>query len=268
MPVKPTTLIFDLGGTLIANPFAEAFDRIKDQLSEITPGALGSEEIVRFLDAWKLVDRNLSFPFASHFLQEEQFIAVAAWRSFQSTHRLKSGDYLHWQATVLDRYRREALRVVAQQEGLPAVRGALSAAKRRGYRLAVGSNDRCWAPGAMLEAAGLLEYFDHVASSEALSFAAPGAEKPTATFFRQLEVEMAIQFTKSHTYYVGDDEVRDIRSVTDLPLTPVRYFGGTPQSTSWLDTPPETVAPHSFSHFDEFHAMIERGVFDPGGGYE
>ena len=167
-----------------------------------------------------------------------------------------------WTTQLLSTYRAVALDVIANQPHLPDLRYALSVATKRGYVLSVASNDRFFSTTAMLDAAGILGYFNCVLTSEGLSFTNPGAEKPSRLFFDALHKELGLKFEISRLFYIGDDETRDVRSVQDLHIKSVRFFGNPSSSKSWLDNQENTQANFSYSNYGELASLIDDNAFE------
>ena len=256
-------LVFDLGGTLVFDPFDETIARLlRPPLREKLHAGLFPEVIDDFVKRWKRENTEFNFRFASHFLQEEVWIARAAWAAYAAGKVVSHKLFPIWTTELLSTYRAIALAVVANQPHLPDLRHALSVAKNRGYVLSVASNDRFFSTTAMLDAAGILRYFDRVLTSEGLSFVNAGAEKPSGLFFDALLKEIGFEFEVSRIFYIGDDETRDIRSIKDLPIKTVRFSGNPSSSTSWLDNPENTQADSSYSNYAELVSLINDNAFE------
>lgn len=258
-----THLIFDLGGTLIFDPFEQTLQRMAvGQYRQKVEAGLSSNAVDEFFNLWREENHNFNFPFASHFFQEEPWITRAAWPSYDRNEVVDKRTFPLWVTDVLATYRTLAMDVIASQPQLPSVREALQEAKTRGYRLSVASNDRYFATSAMLAAADLLRYFDFVATSEGLSFSVPGAEKPSKLFFEALQARANLQFESTNTLYIGDDESRDIKSTRGLPIRRIRFFGNKSASKSWLDNEATTEADFHFATYAELRDMITAGALE------
>jgi FMN phosphatase YigB (HAD superfamily) len=259
-------LVFDLGGTLVFDPFDETIAHLlRPPLRQKLHDGLIPEVVDDFVERWKRVNAELNFSFASHFLQEEVWIARAAWTAFEAGKVVSNKLFPIWTTQLLSTYRAVALNVIANQPHLPDLRDALSVAKKRGYLLWVASNDRFFSATAMLEAAGILQYFNRVLTSEELSFTNAGAEKPSRLFFDALHRKIGPDLDVSRIFYIGDDETRDIRSVQDLPIKSVRFFGNRSSSKSWLDSPENTQANLSYSNYTELASLINDNTFEGWG---
>lgn len=260
-------LIFDVGGTLIFDPFEGAIACLaQPPYRERLLQGLREHDVNGFMDRWRNENSNTNFQFASHFLQEEIWIARAALPGFDTSSVRSNKDFPTWLSETLALYRSIALKLISQQPHLPDVRRALTAAKARGYRLSVASNDRHFATAAMLAAANLDEFFDHMATSEMLSGAISGAEKPSPLFFEAFQLATGLRFSRTNTFYIGDDETRDIQSTSGLPMRNCRFLGNRSQSTGWLDNSQTTRADSSFEHYSEFLMLIESGWFEESSG--
>lgn len=258
-----THLIFDLGGTLIFDPFDSVIEQFyREPLREKLAAAIDINEIETFLSEWRSQNAIYNFPFASHFLQEETWIARAMWPIYMRGKVLNVGTFPSWTIEVLQLYRSAALHSIRSQQHLGELRNALCAAKERGYRLSVASNDRYYATSAMLAAAGILDFFDFIGTSEGLSFDSDGAEKPSPAFFKAFERYTDLDFSRYNTLYVGDDETRDISSAKSLPLRTVRFFGNKSRSKSWLDNRDSTQADFSFENYSQLCELIHSGILE------
>jgi FMN phosphatase YigB (HAD superfamily) len=256
-------LVFDLGGTLVFDPFDETIARLlRPPLRQKLHAGLIPEVVDDFVDRWKRENTEFNFRFASHFLQEEVWIARAAWAAYDAGKVVSTKLYPIWSTELLSTYRAVALDVIANQPHLPDLRHALSVAKKRGYVLMVASNDRFFSTIAMLDVAGIRRYFNRVLTSEQLSFTNAGAEKPSPLFFDTLHKEIGLQFEVSRIFYLGDDETRDICSIQDLPMRSVRFFGNPSSSKSWLDNSQNTQAKLSYSNYAELAALINDNAFE------
>ena len=256
-------LIFDLGGTLIFDPFEDVISRLaKTPLRERLEAGLQGHVVDTFLKNWKTENANSNFKFASHFLQEDTWISRAAWPMYEVGAIRSRAQFPIWIAEILGLYRLLAVEVIANQGHLKDLRRALAAAQDKKYYLSVASNDRYFAASTMLSAAGILQYFDHVVTSEGLSFRVAGAEKPSRIFFDAFETSTGLRFNKIDTLYIGDDETRDIKSTADLPIRSCRFFGNPSRSSVWVDNARITAADLQFANYSELLALIETGRFE------
>lgn len=116
------TICFDLGGTLIDDPFPDATEELKQEVQNGTVLFPFSSKLVdEFFEAWTEHNRSFDFPFASHYLQEEVWLIRAA-ISIDSNHNLGMGGVLPFRIPVLlSRYRAIAARKVALQPQLPMI---------------------------------------------------------------------------------------------------------------------------------------------------
>jgi hypothetical protein len=128
-----THLIFDLGGTLIFDPFDATLAQLakrplRDKLEKIIVHA----DADGFLDRWRIENTKYNFQFASHFLQEEAWIARAAWLDYSQGKISNIEAFPSWTIEILQVYRHVALGVIRAQGHLKQLRTALRAAKERG----------------------------------------------------------------------------------------------------------------------------------------
>ena len=260
---RHTHLIFDLGGTLISDPFDKVLNTLaKKPYREMLEAVIGNENVDFFISAWQHENRNYDFPFASHFMQEEIWITRAAWPFYKAGQIASKQLFPAWIANILSTYRAIALKTIARQTHLPELRTALDTASAKGYALSVASNDRYFATSAMLSAANILSKFRFVLTSEELSFSSPGAEKPSPVFFETLLSVIDANKHNTRVFYLGDDEERDIRGVEGSSIIGVRFLGTSSASCKWIDLTARTRALIHFSSYRELTEMIQSGVFD------
>jgi hypothetical protein len=109
-------VLFDLGGTLINDPFSDTLTRLRETTS---PQDVGLNDLSEFafeklLGAWKEENANFNFPLASHFLQEEVWI-IRAFRAIATTYAVRPGDLPMIATRLLERYRENAREVVPRE---------------------------------------------------------------------------------------------------------------------------------------------------------
>ena len=207
-----TLICFDLGGTLIYDPFPEALEKLKTECSEgRTKFPFGIDAIEDFFGYWALECQTHKFPFSSNYVQEEIWPLRAAARLIGSHPSVEQAEIPFAAPKLLLRYREIAKSVIKSQPQLPSLRNTLEALKGDKHKIVVASNDREFATSAMLEWAGLKQFTDAVFTSEGLSALQVGAEKPSVIFFSTLRSECArLGFVSSSKIFVGDSEEKDI----------------------------------------------------------
>ncbi len=256
------TICLDLGGTLIDDPFCTALKILKQEMRDGSlPCPFPSRLIDSLFDAWAEENWNYNFPFASHFLQEEVWLARAAFSTNKSNSLELDGHLPAWLPTILRRYREVASQVISKQPQLPFLRATIKRLRNEGHAVGVASNDRAFATSAMLTYAQIKTELNFIYTSEWLSRQHPGAEKPAAEFFRAICVELEqVGISTSQLIYVGDSELNDIVPVLKVGWLPVRFFNANQPAATWLVTSNSTIARISYGKFEEFSEAIQRGI--------
>ncbi len=252
-------IIFDIGGTLIDDPFEEVIQAFKDNpRSDWNHLGLLEEDIMLFLRLWREENYRFDFSFASHFLQEEIWLT----RALSHLHSTR-GVEIHAEIpllvpAILKQYRELARKHIAAQPQLPMLMKTLVWLRGQATKVVAASNDREASTAAMLRWAGLEAYFDHVYTSEGLSEVLPHAEKPNPEFFRAVLSKLGLSSAKSGpTAYIGDTESRDIQPAHALGFVTARFLNPRiPTQAAWIDAPHQTVADYTYSTFDELPTVL------------
>jgi FMN phosphatase YigB (HAD superfamily) len=251
-------VLFDNGGTLTDDPFEEALALLRRERALAGVDALPERLVDPFLAAWSEENDSYSFPFASHFLQEETWIGRALLRLGDSEGAPDPGDVPDLAPRILRRYRAAARRIVAAQPQLPALRRLLEALKTRGCLVAVASNDRTFATRALMAWTGYAPFLDAVLVSEEMSTPGERIEKPDPRFFAKA-IERLEERGPAPTrlIYVGDSEANDVAAPKALGFTTVRYINPkNPKSRTWLDHSQTTAADYAYRSVDELPALF------------
>jgi len=245
IPPGRAFVLFDLGGTLIFDPFPEVLSRLE---RDLRAGRLRSpfpaKSIDTFMVEWATVNNEVNFPFAAHFLQEEVFIWQAILRRIEDADPSVRADLPVVIAELLAAYRKLALEVVAGQRHLGALRQILAGLADDGVTLGVASNDREYATQALLAWAGLAPHFRFVFTSEGLSQRYKGAEKPSPAFFEAVRREAGLAADHPQSYYVGDDETRDVVTPRARGFKTIRFLVAADPAKTWVDNPAQSSADH------------------------
>lgn len=259
--VSPHTafVLFDLGGTLIFDPFPEVLSGLE---RELRTGRIRSpfpaDAIAAFLNDWTSVNNELNFPFAAHFLQEEVFIWQAILRRIEDVDPAVRADLPVVIAELLLAYRAHARAVIGGQRHLGVLRAMLAGLTDRGVVLGVASNDREYATPALLDWAGLAPFFRFVFTSEGLSRRHEGAEKPSPAFFEAVKQEVGLAAGHSRTYYVGDDESRDVETPAACGFKTIRLLLASDPAKTWVDNSPHSAADHVARSLGDLGDLFER----------
>lgn len=260
-------VLFDNGGTLTDDPFEEAIALLRHQRALAGLDGLPAAFEDRFLALWSEENDSYSFPFASHFLQEETWIGRALLRLSDSDGAPDPADVPDLAPRILRHYRAAVRRIVAAQPQLPALIGVLKALKARDCIVAVASNDRTFATRALMAWTGYAPYLDAVLVSEEMSTAAERIEKPDPRFFAKAIERLGQRgLAPSRLIYVGDSEANDVAAPKALGFTTVRYINpNNPKSRSWLDHSQATAADYAYRSIDELPALFDAILDEPAG---
>jgi HAD superfamily hydrolase (TIGR01549 family) len=208
--ISADVVAFDFGNTLLLDPFDKTLGRVGDDARNVLSahGCDVSESDV--FAAWTQANREVNFPYASHFMQEEPMVQDALKRLGMSPQARS------FAALEVLRVYREAFKNVLQELPTAETQAMLQDLKRRGKGLVVLSNDREFATPTMLTWLGLFDCFDLVLTSEGM-----GLEKPDPRIFDRMAEEL--RCAKNRIVYVGDDPLRDVNAGKAAGLPVILY---------------------------------------------
>lgn len=253
--------LFDCGGTLIDDPFADALERFRRLWPDSKfASRLQSDFAAVLSEHWADENAAFSFPLASHFLQEEVWV-IRALDRLAAQGMLGSDDIPLLAPSILGLYRECAKAVVSQQPQLPSIRTALRNLKSRDVIVGVASNDRDFATRALLSWSGLSDLVEHVFTSDGLSTASEMVEKPSRRFFERVEESIGRSAPKGLTpkVYVGDNERNDVEAPSKLGYITVRYINSrNPASATWLDHRTDTSADYRYNDPAELAPLLDQ----------
>lgn len=259
-------VLFDNGGTLTDDPFEDAIALLGqgDALADLDAFGLPQVLCGRFLALWSEENDGHSFPFASHFIQEETWIVRALLRLADAEGMPDAADVPELAPRILRRYRAAVRRIVGRQPQVAPLIAVLRTLKERGCLVGVASNDRTFATRALMAWTGYAPYLDVVLVSEELSTPAERIEKPDPRFFAMALERLGRQGTApSRLVYVGDSEANDVVAPRSLGFTTVRYINArNPKSRSWLDHSQTTAADYAYRSIDELPGLFDRILGD------
>ena len=260
IPANRPFVLFDLGGTLMFDPFPEVLSRLERAMrAGHTPSPFPAGAIAAFMAEWTGVNNRMNFPFAAHFLQEEVFIWQAILRRIDDVDPSARADLPIMIGELLVAYRQVARQVIGEQGHLVTLREMLSGLAERGVTLGVASNDREYATQALLAWTGLAPFFRFVFTSEGLSQRYDGAEKPSPVFFDAVRREVgAAADHDAGCYYIGDDEKRDVETPRACGFTTIRLLTAVDPAKTWVDNPARSSADHVARSVDDLNALLER----------
>ena len=259
-------VVFDNGGTLIADPFTATLERLRANTAALRDlhNQLDVDLLDCIISCWVEENASFDFPFASHFLQEEVWILRALDRVMKQDGRITADCVPILAPQLLYTYRRLAQEIVERQPQIPKIKSCLrSLPQREKLILAVASNDREFATHAMLKWAGLYESFDLIVTSEGLSTNNSVIQKPSDEFFVALEsrVQTLTGNRISAKIHIGDNETNDIEAPSRLGYTTVRYINKfNPAEMKWLDHRSKTAAPYKYTDPAELYELLPRMI--------
>ena len=254
------TILFDLGGTLIEDPFEDVLSALYHEYLKANFANMEKDALMDFFSYWRDENLGTDYAFASHFLQEETWPLRALLRLSRTKGVPRHDEIPLLSVTILKRYRELAHRQIESQPQLPMLKNLLTWLKGAGAKIGVASNDREFAARTMLTWADLAEPFDWIFTSEGLSETYPKAEKPAPEFFHAVLREINQSRSEwSQTVYVGDSERNDIIPARSLGIRTVRYLNRRNlQKSSWLDTSTESIADYQCSDRAELPSIFRK----------
>lgn len=212
---------FDYGNTLVSDPFEKVMRLKACDFVKIMEA--NSYEVAgkKFVNAWSDVNRNLNYPFCSHFAQEIPLIkAVLEKLGVKKTDRFRISQQL------LVSYRSGLKYVLRSDTSLNRTKDILTELKRRGKRLMVLSNERIYTLNAQLQWTGLATFFEKIIISRRL-----GIEKPDQRIFKCMV--RAFDLPSERILYVGDDPQRDIKPAKDIGIKAIMLEHPKEESSRW-----------------------------------
>lgn len=254
-------ILFDLGGTLIDDPFEEVLNAL---YAECLDGGhywhIEKDALADFFNYWHEENLKTDYPFASHFLQEETWSIRALMRLNRTRGVPSTAEIPLLSLIILKRYRELARIQISTQPQLPLLKQIFAWLKSAGVIIGVASNDRKFATETMLVWAGLAEYLDWIFTSEGLSEKYPKAEKPALEFFHAIFNEIKRPLTEWHKIiYVGDSEKNDIIPARSFAICTVRYLNKRNlQNASWVDTTLESIADYQCSDREQLLGIFRK----------
>lgn len=219
-------IVFDWGNTLVFDPFDDIKQIVAEKSLEYTKGKYGIEfDVEKFVAEWTVSNENLSYQFASHFMQEEPFIQWAL-----KSAGVKDEIRIFLSLKILEIYREEFRNKLINDPRKEILRHLLVEIKNKGKQTAIVSNDRAFSARASFIWMGIDNLIDHYLPAEIIGF-----EKPDP-----LVISVAAECFGCKTNdiaYVGDDPIRDIQcghkagAKAILCVPPEKYR----TSKSWRD---------------------------------
>lgn len=197
--ISGKAVVFDWGNTLVFDPFNKIKgDVVKKGLEYAREKYAVEFDLEKFIAEWSVSNENLSFQFASHFMQEEPFIQWGL-RAVGVPDEIR----VFLGIKILEIYREEFRNLLVNDSRKEVLRKVLVGIKNKGMQTAIISNDRTFTARASLAWMGLENLIDHYLSAETIGF-----EKPDP-----LVIKVAAETfgcVPQEIIYVGDDPVKDI----------------------------------------------------------
>lgn len=216
-------IVFDYGNTLLLDPFDEIIRKQSIKLRRILASEGYKTRWSRVKKVWIQVNKQVDFPFVSHFYQDERIVKAAL-----EGVGIEQRDSQRLTNRLLNQYRAGFRDILRDDKRRTEVSKTLGYLKKIGLKLAVLSNERQRVLDLSLRLYGIRDFFSLVLSSEKMRM-----EKPNPSAFNTL-----LEYLKSrasNTMYVGDDLIRDIIPAKGIGITTVLYIP--PQKyrteTSW-----------------------------------
>ena len=224
-------IVFDLGNTLIADPRKPVVRAIAPAAVTALRKHLRGLSKGEFTRVWLDADSRITFPFASHFMQEEAFVTAAlSGLGLQREHRALLAPKL------LGSYRAQLKKHLHNAGRRSPLRKVLRALRESGRLLVVFSDDRDWATEAMLKWFGIGVFFEGwIFTSEGTGVA---KTDPRVFDFLIARIRRRIpDIRPKEALYIGDDWQRDVDSPKRRGWRAVLYgpHRTRDQTTGWRD---------------------------------
>ncbi len=252
--------LFDNGGTLIDDPFAEALAALRADgaaADALAAHGLPADAWAAFLTAWAEENDRFSFPFASHFVQEETWVNRALLRLARGG-TLDAGAVPDLAPRILARYRAAARALISAQPQHATIKAVFARLKDAGHGVGVASNDRAVSTHALMSWTGYAAYLDVIVASEEMSSPDRRIEKPDRLFFSEALARIgAAGAAPRRVVYIGDSETNDVATPKAMGIATVRYINArNPKSRAWLDHSETTAADYSYTDVAQMPALF------------
>jgi HAD superfamily hydrolase (TIGR01549 family) len=222
--IKTQVIVVDQGNTLIMDPFLKVMDLQESIFRGICRQYGVETAAVSLSEAWESANREVDYPFCTHFTQEEPIIQLALRKLNieEDTAAIMGPD-------LLREYRQGLKKIIVSDPRTREVKTTLESLAADGKKLGVFSNDRRIGLGLVLNTMGIRPLFQYSETSEEI-----GIEKPDTRVFRRI-IDF-FQTEPANITYVGDDPIRDIDAAKSLGLKAVLYKVDPEKYTeSWRD---------------------------------
>jgi HAD superfamily hydrolase (TIGR01549 family) len=223
MPLSVDGIAFDVGNTLIPDPFDLVLKRKSFEMKRAF-SRLGHDFSEREItDAWSGANMKINYPHIDHFYQEPAIV-----KHCLDLLKVDGAGKAQLAIELLIIYRSGIQSAIASDKRIDHIRNVLSELRDAGKRLVAFGNGRQKPVELYLSWAGLREYFKTVSSSEKIGF-----EKPDIKVFNYML--HALGTVPARGMYVGDDPVNDILGAKKAGMLAVQYVPPVQVSTPWRD---------------------------------
>lgn len=220
---KIDTILFDYGNTIVLDPFLEILKRRVEEFKEVLYRNGYHIEPENMVMAWIEANKEVHYPFISHFYQEMPIIKQALKKINVNDQDIQTVGH-----EILQIYRQGFAEFLDRDIRRIEVRQTLAFFKNKSMKLGVLSNEREHALTFALECYKIIDLFDLILSSERV-----GIEKPDPKiFYYALE---ALHSSVEKTVYVGDDFDKDILPAKRIGMEAILYIppSGYAQDMPW-----------------------------------
>lgn len=227
MPFQVDGIAFDMGNTLIMDPFGRVLKMKAFEIRRAFSDAGYAFSDGEISDAWSEANERINYPFISHFYQEPGILGHCL-----DLLKVDKPDRQDLITKLLIIYRSGLKPVVTSESGVAGIRKAIAQLKAMGKRLVVFGNGRQRDTELCLAWTGLREHFSTVTSSEKL-----GIEKPDPRVFKY--ILKALGTDPGRSMHVGDDPLNDICPAKKAGMLAVQYATEGHVSTPWRNYKPK-----------------------------
>lgn len=247
--IKTKAIIFDMGNTLILDPFESVINKQAANFERIFKKydiSINKQEII---SEWTKSNNNINYPYISHFSQEEPII-----QDFLRRLKIPPDIAATLGPELLIEYRIGLKEVIESDGRVEEVRNTLIKLRKMGKKLGVFSNDRIIGLKVILKYMNIEELFEYIYASESI-----GIEKPHPLVFDHILCHLRLP--PHQVTYVGDDPVRDIDAAKARGLNAILYLveEADKYNTAWrkYDIKPKYKPDAVIKHFLEVLEVIE-----------